>query len=112
MNIACAICLEPITLKCNVSATSCGHLFHTNCIHEWLSTDKWANITKGISKSCPQCRNKCDYLTKLYFNEDIEVESKIDKLEEKSGKLVSEVAKLQDEKKMLEEKVDELGAVH
>ena len=62
MNIACTICLEPITLKCDVSTTSCGHLFHTNCIKDWLNTDKWVNVTKGTKKSCPQCRSSCGHL--------------------------------------------------
>ena len=108
MNIVCSTCLEPITLKCNASTTPCGHLFHTKCIEEWLHTDKWANVTKGIQKSCPQCRSNCDFLVKLYFTQDVEVESKIDFLETKSENLQKEVTNLQNDKIKLEENLEEL----
>ena len=28
----CSLCFKPMTLKCDLSATSCEHLFHTICI--------------------------------------------------------------------------------
>ena len=108
MNIVCSTCLEPITLKCSTSTTPCGHLFHTKCIEEWLHTDKWANVTKGIQKSCPQCRSNCDFLVKLYFTQDVEVESKIDFLETKSENLQKEVTNLQNDKIKLEKNLEEL----
>jgi len=103
MNISCSTCLESITLKCDVSATSCGHLFHTKCIKDWVYTDKWKNKTrhKVIQRSCPQCRSTCNYLTKLYFTEDVENLSKVDTKPK-------EVMDLESEKEKLEQKVDEL----
>ena len=44
----CPICLEPLTSDStnhNVT-TTCGHLFHINCVQDWL--------TRGIS-TCPKC---------------------------------------------------------
>ena len=50
MDIACPTCLNPFTSPCDISATKCGHVFHTNCIEKWLKTGK---------KTCPQCRKNC-----------------------------------------------------
>jgi hypothetical protein len=30
--VKCSICFKPMTLKCDLSATPCEHLFHTICI--------------------------------------------------------------------------------
>ena len=111
MNVACSTCLDLITLKCDVCITPCGHLFHTKCIKEWLNTDKWANIAKGIQKSCPQCRGYCETLIKVYFNEDMEAESKLDKLEAKSELLKSEVTKLQNERQTWRKKWKNLKGI-
>ena len=43
----CPITLEPITLT-NASITSCGHIFQTAALTEWLSR----------STTCPECRVK------------------------------------------------------
>ena len=31
-DVKCSICVEPMTLKCDLAATPCAHLFHTICI--------------------------------------------------------------------------------
>ena len=61
MDIACPTCLTPFTLKCDISATQCGHVFHSTCITKWLQTGK---------KTCPQCRENCTMkgTKKLYFS--------------------------------------------
>ena len=58
MDIACPTCLNPFTLECDISATQCGHVFHTNCIRKWRQTGK---------KTCPQCRENCTTI-KLFFS--------------------------------------------
>jgi archaellum component FlaC len=60
MNISCAICCELFIAAADVFATSCGHLFHYDCLTKWIER----------SKSCPQCRNKTTVETihRLYFN--------------------------------------------
>eukprot|EP00123_Amoebidium_parasiticum_P002118 comp13358_c1_seq1/m.8814 comp13358_c1_seq1/g.8814 ORF comp13358_c1_seq1/g.8814 comp13358_c1_seq1/m.8814 type:complete len:439 (-) comp13358_c1_seq1:229-1545(-) len=40
----CPICLEALSGR--LSATSCGHVFHTYCLERWLQTNK----------NCPQCK--------------------------------------------------------
>jgi hypothetical protein len=63
MDISCPTCLNPFTLKCDISATHCGHVFHTLCILKWLQTGK---------KTCPSCRKDCTMLgtKKLFFSAD------------------------------------------
>lgn len=41
----CAVCQEPMT--CATRIRHCGHCFHTQCIHEWLT----------MSTRCPVCRH-------------------------------------------------------
>lgn len=44
--INCSICLEVLDCGDSVIRLPCTHLFHENCITDWLKT----------SKSCPNCR--------------------------------------------------------
>jgi hypothetical protein len=44
----CPITLTPIRTQ-TASVTSCGHIFQTAAIQEWLSTNE----------TCPECRQKC-----------------------------------------------------
>lgn len=50
----CNICLEDLTEeelnKCSLIQLKCNHIYHENCIKEWL--------TKQSTK-CPSCRNCC-----------------------------------------------------
>jgi len=54
--------LESFTSKCDVSTTTCGHVFHTNCIEKWLINGQ---------NNCPQCRKNCpqNQTIKLYFSQ-------------------------------------------
>ena len=47
----CSICLENFNKKSKVSITSCSHVFHYKCIHEWL----FKNI---LCPKCPNCNNE------------------------------------------------------
>ena len=61
-SIGCSTCMESFTSKCDVSTTPCAHVFHTNCITQWLGTGQ---------KNCPECRKYCtlEGIRKLYFSE-------------------------------------------
>jgi len=48
--ICCAICLNNLKVDEQQHRLSCSHLFHNNCINEWLR----------MNASCPTCRQKCN----------------------------------------------------
>ena len=45
----CTICLEDFTINDSVIKLNCYHLFHPNCINNWI----FKNIT---FRTCPTCR--------------------------------------------------------
>ncbi|XP_021958770.1 uncharacterized protein LOC110854612 [Folsomia candida] len=52
----CSICLEDCTVQSvNTRVLQCRHIFHANCIREWLST----------SRNCPLCRTAVNERTPL-----------------------------------------------
>ena len=48
MELECSTCLDSFTSESEVLSTPCGHIFHSDCIHDWLD--------KG-DLNCPQCTN-------------------------------------------------------
>jgi len=50
---SCCICLEPMTTK-SIFRTSCEHLFHHQCLLEWITYNPGEKIVKAKSK-CPVC---------------------------------------------------------
>ena len=69
MDFGCSTCLETFTSKCVVSTTPCGHVFHRECITNWLQNEN----------TCPQCREACtsDQIIKTFFsglNDNVEKE--------------------------------------
>lgn len=48
MHILCTICSDLVNHTENIHVTKCGHIFHHDCLNEWILR----------SKTCPQCRNK------------------------------------------------------
>ncbi|EDV36064.1 uncharacterized protein Dana_GF12143 [Drosophila ananassae] len=60
LNLNCVICAELFSQADEVFVTVCGHMFHHNCLNQWLDR----------SKTCPQCRNKCTTrnIFRVYFN--------------------------------------------
>lgn len=63
MKIECSICFEQLTPPSNlpISSTKCGHLFHYNCINDW--------VVHNVG-NCPQCRAHCAVtdLRNIFFN--------------------------------------------
>lgn len=51
----CSICLE--SLNTSIVKTTCGHIFHTDCLIEWYKK----------KQTCPLCNNK---LSTYYLNEN------------------------------------------
>ncbi|CRK96435.1 CLUMA_CG009851, isoform A [Clunio marinus] len=67
MNINCVICSDLFVSSDNIFTTPCGHIFHYTCLIQWLER----------SKSCPQCRNKCNErnIFRIYFNNAVNLDS-------------------------------------
>lgn len=47
----CYICLECVTKQCDVAQNECGHLFHKNCLREWMDSEH----NHQIGNVCPVC---------------------------------------------------------
>lgn len=63
MKIECCICCEKIDNgHCEVVSTVCGHIFHSNCMNQWLGV--------AATSTCPQCRRRVSSadLRKIYLN--------------------------------------------
>ena len=49
MIITCSVCLNDLNFSNqNISVVKCGHIFHHDCLQEWIQT----------RKSCPECRSQ------------------------------------------------------
>jgi len=50
--MGCGICLEAYTADERPAALPCGHIFHANCVHEWLTSRTHGALAAG----CPLCK--------------------------------------------------------
>ena len=55
----CCICHE--ALNGNVSCVECGHVYHTDCVRDWLIQQQQDGTAR-----CPLCRNHIRYLKQLF----------------------------------------------
>lgn len=46
--IVCSICYDFVSSECILSNLDCGHIYHANCLSQWIKT----------SQTCPECRKK------------------------------------------------------
>ncbi|KAL9880716.1 E3 ubiquitin-protein ligase trul-1-like [Glossina fuscipes fuscipes] len=58
--VLCSICMECFNKDDCVDSTSCGHIYHSICIQNWLIR----------SKQCPKCGVKCRGTCKLFLDFD------------------------------------------
>lgn len=90
---ACSVCHENMKQWETILSTTCGHLFHSNCINKWLNS----------STTCPQCRHDCDKTSiirvHLTFNYEGEPEA-VSKLKQ----AISEIDKSKRELKLIKTK--------
>lgn len=63
MAIQCTICMGGVSCNDATTAASCGHVFHDPCLTLWFRQ----------SKTCPQCRTRCDerHSRRLYFSAEL-----------------------------------------
>ena len=74
----CSICLENLKKKSKVSMTPCKHVFHFNCIKDWL-------YKNAKNPKCPNCNKE------VLANEESNIDGKFDetkiiKVKKKSSK--------------------------
>lgn len=51
MRSSCSICLSEISAKCASQTLACSHVFHRECVANWLCRES----------SCPLCRAEASY---------------------------------------------------
>lgn len=103
MDFGCIICQDTFSSGGPCVVTKCGHIFHDNCITDWINK----------SRTCPSCRafrNKAD-LFRVYFASVSDTslagalqtaEQRINSLLTHSDDLIQENKKLVANQKMLE----------
>ena len=84
MNVACSTCLDSLTLESGISATPCGHVFHTDCITKWIESGQ---------NNCSHCRADCQKknIVKLFFSQNelgLQQNEIIDDISEENQKLL------------------------
>lgn len=50
--MGCGICLEAYTAEERPAALPCGHVFHANCVNDWLASRSHGALPAG----CPLCK--------------------------------------------------------
>ena len=74
--------MDPYTSSSDVGRVQCGHIFHTNCITNWIGQQQYF--------ACPNCRVNCDSqnIWKIY-TQDIENDNDFE-LQEANRKCIGE----------------------
>mmetsp|Transcript_14662 Transcript_14662/g.19137 ORF Transcript_14662/g.19137 Transcript_14662/m.19137 type:complete len:232 (+) Transcript_14662:308-1003(+) len=58
----CSICLQGMEVGDEVyKATSCGHIFHFNCLAQWVLSSSSSSSSNSNSFDCPNCRTQIDH---------------------------------------------------
>jgi len=72
MIIKCGICLELFEPTCEIDATNCGHVFHRECVKQWVAR----------RPTCPTCRAHVtkEKLLKLHINAENNEQTDANKL--------------------------------
>uniref|UniRef100_A0A1A9UGS7 RING-type domain-containing protein n=1 Tax=Glossina austeni TaxID=7395 RepID=A0A1A9UGS7_GLOAU len=88
--ITCTICTENFKATDTICNTSCGHVFHRDCLQNW----------RARSAECPICRVQYASMQKLYLNIEEEGavdESELNELKAKLQSCETNMEKLYDE---------------
>uniref|UniRef100_A0A1B0A2S8 RING-type domain-containing protein n=1 Tax=Glossina pallidipes TaxID=7398 RepID=A0A1B0A2S8_GLOPL len=96
LSMSCPICMDNFNNSDTIYNTSCGHIFHYNCIQRW----------RLKSANCPVCRVAYVTMQRLFLNFDEHVV----KAEEKVKKMEQQLKQLSIDKMALQSLVDQQGA--
>ncbi|XP_039248910.2 E3 ubiquitin-protein ligase TRAIP-like [Styela clava] len=109
----CTICTDFFGCDAKISVTLCGHLFHGECLQQWLKQC-------GTHRTCPQCRSKLtekQIVKKLFINvpeteegdlDPYHLKNRLDDIESRAQKLKIDKKKLQDLIRDEQEKFEKL----
>jgi hypothetical protein len=64
----CVICLESVLSGTTVGATSCGHLFHTECFAQWRDSQQGGRGRSSNNVKCPTCNVPVQLFHPLYVD--------------------------------------------
>uniref|UniRef100_A0A1B0A2T7 RING-type domain-containing protein n=1 Tax=Glossina pallidipes TaxID=7398 RepID=A0A1B0A2T7_GLOPL len=85
--VCCSICMENFDSNNNVCSTSCGHVFHNNCLLQW----------KENSSLCPNCReSSLENVQKIYLTFDHNTKEGVTLINELYGKVETFEIKIKD----------------
>lgn len=113
MKAQCCICSDLFDQDddSNISAVTCGHTFHEECLMKWLAT----------SNTCPHCRkqvNRKHIVRKLYFDkaEDYDEErdnpakliNEVDKMRVDLRKAQTRIAEVEESKQELSDRISDI----
>ncbi|KAL0819227.1 hypothetical protein ABMA28_008472 [Loxostege sticticalis] len=101
MHILCTICSDLVNQAENIFATKCGHIFHYNCLAQWIER----------SKSCPQCRNKVTDRCMFRIYPTISNETSGEDVTTLQSRLDDAQLQLRQQKATAKEKEDKLTAI-
>ncbi|XP_059058770.1 E3 ubiquitin-protein ligase TRAIP-like [Achroia grisella] len=101
MHIVCTICSDLVNQAENIYGTKCGHLFHYQCLAQWLER----------SKSCPQCRHKVTDRCMFRIYPTISNENTGDDVATLNSRLDDALLQLRQQKAARKEKEDKLAAL-
>lgn len=90
--ISCSICYDCISSESILLHLDCGHIYHDNCLLEWMKT----------SKTCPDCRKRITKMpSRVWPNFDVNEE-------EETVQLSNNIEVLENKNKKLEEQLTQL----
>ena len=104
MNVACSTCLDSLTLESGISATPCGHVFHTDCLAKWIESGQ--NI-------CSHCRAEFQKknIVKLFFSQNelgLQQNEIIDDISEENQKLLQQANEAKSRELEASQKVEKI----
>ena len=104
MNVACSTCLDSLTLESSISATPCGHVFHTDCLTKWIESGQ--NI-------CSHCRAEFQKknIVKLFFSQNelgLEQNEILDDISEENQKLLQQANEAKSRELEASQKVEKI----
>ena len=56
--------MENIRKEDSYKSDSCGHIFHKNCLKQWINSSQYIKYdeSKSVNQTCPLCRSKMNII--------------------------------------------------